>query len=166
MAFPTPTVLVGTAAYFKGTTTHILWVPTIATQATPSAAEITAGKDLTAQVMAVSGFMPSTTFIDLPLAGGGFTGNVPGRAAPGDSSIQFELSSTGSTGDIRGTLTQNLRGFILFANEGFTTGNNIDIWPVQVGFYAPEQDLEQVANATVPFGVYRVPSLNVAIPTA
>lgn len=166
MALPNPTSLVATIPYTKFTTTVTAWVPTIATQSAPTLAEINAGKNLTPEITAISGFDLAVADLANPKAGSNFTGNLPGRVTPNASTIQFELSTAGPSVDVRSVLTDSLLGFLVFFNEGIVTGGSCDVWPVRVGTVSVPQDIEAIAMCVVDFHTYRAPSKYVAIPTA
>lgn len=166
MALPTPSALTQTVPYTVFSTRVFLWVPTIATQASPTLAEFNAGKNLTTELTAISGFDTQVSEIQLPKAGTSFEGSLPGRETPNQSSMTFALSTAGPSVDVRSVLTQNLVGFIVTCNEGLVTGAACDIWPVRVGAVSVTQNLEAIADAVVSFSIYRAPSRYVAIPTA
>jgi hypothetical protein len=166
MTLPTPTALTATIPYTKFSTSTYLWVPTIATQATPSLAEFNAGKNLTPEISAVSGFDTQVADLQLPKAGTNFEGSLPGRETPNASSITFALSTAGPTVDVRSVLTQNAVGFVVICNEGLVASGYCDIWPARIGAVSVTQDLEAVAMAVVSFSIYRTPSRYVLIPTA
>lgn len=166
MTLPTPTALAATVPYTKFSTTKYLWVPTIATQATPSLAEISAGKDLTLQITAVSGFDTTTASLDIQRAGTTFTGNLPGRKTANASSLTFLLSTAGPAVDVRSVITESALGYIVICNEGLTVGAAMDIWPVRVGSVSTTQDIEAVAMCVIQFYVYQDASKAVTVPSA
>lgn len=166
MALPNPPVLTQTVPYTKFSTTRYLWVPTIATQGSPTLAEFNAGKDLTPEITSVAGFDTQVAELALQKAGTSFAGNLPGRETPNASSITFTLSTAGPTVDVRSVLTQNAIGFVVVCNEGIVTSGYCDIWPSRIGAVSVTQDLEAIAMAVVSFSIYRTPSRYVAIPTA
>jgi len=143
-------------------------VPTIATQATPTLAELNAGKDVTKHITAISGFEFSVASIDVPRAGTNFTGNVPGRQSASDSSITFINSDGGPSVDARGlaTLALNATGYVVFFNEGVVTGGACDVWPFRVSSVSPSRDLEALGTTVIAFSIPNTPSLSVTIPTA
>jgi hypothetical protein len=166
MALPNPPSLTATIPYTKFSTSVYLWLPTIATQGAPTLAEFNAGKNLTSELMAVSGFDTQVAEIQLLKAGTSFAGNLPGRETPNASTLTFALSTAGPTVDVRSVLTQNALGFVVICNEGIVTSGYCDIWPSRIGAVSVTQDLEKDAEAVVSFSIYRTPSRNVAIPTA
>ena len=166
MALPNPPSLTATVPYTVFSTRAYLWVPTIATQSAPTLAEFNAGKNLTSEITAVSGFDTQVNEIQLPKAGTPFEGSLPGRETPNASTITFALSSAGPSVDVRSVLTQNAVGFVVVCNEGLVTGASCDIWPVRIGAVSVTQNLEAIADAVVSFSIYRAPSRYVAIPTA
>lgn len=166
MALPTPTVLPTTVPYTKFNTTRYLLIPTIAVLSAPTLSEISAGKDITPQLTAVSGFTTSTASLDLTLAGNGFTGNLPGRKSAAESSMTFVLSSQGPASDIRSIILEGAVTNVAICNEGLVTSASMDIWPVRVGSVSTEQDLEAIAMAVAQFYTYALPAKAVAIPTA
>lgn len=165
MALPAAPALTATVPYTKFTTSVYYWVPTIAVQAAPTLAELNAGKDLTKQLNALSGFDTTTADIALPLAGTSFTGSLPGRKTANASSMTFVLSQTGPASDVRSVILEQAVGNIVIFNEGVVTGGVMDIFPVRVGSVSTTQDLEAIAMAVAQFYIYRDASKAVAIPT-
>jgi hypothetical protein len=166
MALPNPSSLTATVPYTKFSTSVYLWVPSIASQSSPTLAEFNAGKNLTPELEAVNGFDTQVAEVQILKAGTSFAGSLPGRETPNASTLTFTLSTAGPTVDVRSVLTQNALGFVVICNEGIVTGGYCDIWPTRIGAVSVSQDLEKEATAVVSFSIYRTPSRNVAIPTA
>jgi hypothetical protein len=166
MALPTPLTLTASVRYFKAGTTRYIFVPTLVSKAAPTLAEVSAGTDLTSEVVAgsVNGFNTSSEKLDVPDAGTRFTSSIPGRITSDDSAMTFYASSTGT--DARGTFSLGLNGYMLICHEGLVTSAKCDVFPVRVGSVSPEQDTEDSGKITVTFFVTSAPAAGVPIPVA
>jgi hypothetical protein len=166
MALPAPSTLTATTRYFVAGTRRYTWVPTIAAKATPTSAELGAGTDLTGEVVAgsVNGFNTSSDQLDVPDAGGRFTGKIPARITSDDSAMTFYASTNGT--DVRSLLTQDLNGYVVIYPEGIVASGKCHVFPVRVASQSDEQDTEDSGKITVNFAVTSAPVRNITIPTA
>lgn len=164
MALPAPTALAATTRYSIFGTRKFTWVPTIASKAAPTSAELAAGTDLTGQVSAVSGFTLSRASIDVPDAASEFTAKIPGRSSSDSSSITVYASSTST--DARTLLVQDTNGYIVIYPEGINTSCTCDVFPVRISATSKPNDIESSGQLEVMFEVTSKPVLNITIPTA
>lgn len=139
-------------------------VPTIAVRTAPTLAELNAGSDVTGCIGAVSGFATSTASLDVPRAGTGFTGNLPGRKTATDSSITYYLDTAGV--DVRASQTEGLVTNVVIFTEGVKTGGHLSVFPVRLGSVSVQEDLEAVAMAEISYFIYASPAQFIAIPTS
>jgi hypothetical protein len=151
-----------TSRYVSEGTRKIYFVTTIATQASPSRAEINAGTDLTDEIAEMSGFAVSSDQAEVPDMASRFTGKIPGRITADDSSIRFYASSTSN--DVRTVLPRDTAGFVLTLWEGDVPTQKMDVWPVKVGSAAVQPTIDDPASILVQFTITRIPSQNVTIP--
>jgi hypothetical protein len=151
-----------TSRYVSEGTRKIYFVTTIATQASPSRAEINAGTDLTEEIAEMSGFAVSSDQAEVPDMASRFTGKIPGRITADDSSIRFYASS--NSNDVRTVLPRDTAGFVLTLWEGDVPTQKMDVWPVKVGSAAVQPTIDDPASILVQFTITKIPSQNVTIP--
>lgn len=163
MALPSPSALTATSRYIPAGTRRYTWVPTISNKAAPTSAELSAGTDLTAEVMAVNGFQVSSAQVDAPDAGSRFTAKIPGRITADDSSLTIYVTST-TAADVRSLLTRDLAGYVVIYAEGIVTSKQCDIFPVRITGVPKMQDIEAAAAVEVQFAITSIPAENVTIP--
>lgn len=104
----------------KGTRKVYYLTSLAASNLTPTRAEITAGTDITGEVAAYTGWTLQASSVATPDQGSRFTSSVPGSLTVQDSSITFWASKTGT--DIRGTVSLDQDGFVVFADGGDVEG--------------------------------------------
>lgn len=165
MTLPTPTVLAPTARYIPAGIRRYVFVPTIATKTAPTAAEITAGTDITGESPTVTGFTTTSAVVDAPDFGSRYTSKVSGMQSAADSSITTYCDITST--DARELLTVDLEGFIVIFHEGIATGTKCSVFPVQVTACSVENGPpEQPATLMVGFAITSKPAENIATPSA
>lgn len=100
----------------------------------PTAAEITAGTELTGSINDMNGFSYQSETIDTPDLSTPFTKNIPGPDTVDDSNLVIYLDSV--TNPLRTTLAKGTAGFIVICDfkpsGAVTTGDKVDSWPVTV----------------------------------
>lgn len=148
--------------YFRPGTTSIVFATSVATQSSPTRAEINAGTDLRNEVAAVDGWAPTSEFLETPDLGTRFTSRVAGRISADDSSLTF-YSSLNSV-DVRSLLPRDTTGFILFMDEGDTAGRKMDVFKVTVASAPKMRSIDDVSQIQVTFAITASPSENVTIP--
>jgi hypothetical protein len=163
MALPSPSTLSSTTRYIPAGVRRYSWVPTIANKNAPTSAELSAGTDITAEVMAVNGFQVQSTTVDAPDAGTRYTAKVPGRITADNSSLTIYITQVAGT-DIRSLLTRDLAGYVVIYAEGIVTSKTCDIFPVRITGVPKTQDIEGVACVDVEFAVTSTPVENLTIP--
>jgi hypothetical protein len=148
--------------YYRQGISKVLWVPTIATLAAPSRAEINAGIDLSPEISATSGWEVTGNTEATNALGSRFTGKVPSNTEAGDSSLTFYADATSV--DVRTVLLRGDFGNIVWMDEGDVVNYLMDIFPVQVTGVPKQRDVTSVAGIMVNFATLREPSENIAIP--
>lgn len=168
-----PTALTPTTRYFPVSVRRFYFLTTIAAPASPTRAEMTAGTDLTAEIVdgGVSGFALSGAVVDIPDLGSRFTSNIPARQTAASSSIKFYADS--SSADVRTLFlaqpnSTSTTGFILILEEGEYVSSKVktmDVWPISVTSDAIDQATANAGQLEVMFAIPSKPFLNVTIPT-
>lgn len=148
--------------YFRPGVTKIVFASSVATQASPTRAEINAGTDLSGEIAAIDGWQVTSEFIDTPDLGNRFTSKIAGRISADDSSLTF-YSSLNSV-DVRTLLPRDTTGFILFMDEGDVATRKMDVFKVTVASAPKQRDLEDPSRIQVQFSITASPSENVTIP--
>lgn len=130
------------SVYFRRGQSAASFVPTIAsTTAGPTAAELSAGTDITAAVTALGGFETSLNRINTPLMSQKEELQVDGPQTLGDGTITIVdddgVSSSGSTVRVaaRTALAEGVSGYLVVSpsKQAPTTGDKVDVWPIKVG---------------------------------
>ena len=157
-----PPKLTATSRYVPEGTRKIYWVPTIATQASPTRAEINAGTDLSDEIAEMSGFTVSSAQADVPDMASRFAAKIPGRINADDSSIRFYASSTSN--DVRLVLPRDTAGYVICLWEGDVPTQKMDVFPVKVGAAIPQTGIEDPGSIEIQFTITKIPSQNCTIP--
>jgi hypothetical protein len=130
------------SVYFRRGQSAAFFVPTIAsTTAGPTAAELSAGVDVTKAVTALGGFETSLNRINTPLMSQKEELQVDGPQTLGDGTITLVdddgTTSADSTARVaaRTALAEGTSGYIVVAPSKLapTTGDKVDVWPCKVG---------------------------------
>jgi hypothetical protein len=157
-----PTPLTATLRYVPQSVRKIYFVTTIATQASPSRAEMNAGTDLTAEIQGMAGFQLVSGTKDTADLSTRFTSQIPGAITADKCEIVCYASSTSA--DVRTVLPRDTTGFIITLWEGDVPTQKMDVWPVKVSATFIDTAIADPAQVHVEFVVTKVPSLNVTIP--
>lgn len=122
--------------FMRKGTTKIYFVPTIASLAAATVAEITAGENITGQVAEVNGFSFSNSPISTPDMDSRFTSQVSGEdTAEASNLTMYELDDP--TDVIRDALPKGADGYIVFFYKGLAgatpgAGDDYEVFPVEV----------------------------------
>ena len=157
-----PPKLTVTTRYIPPSVRKFYFVPTIATQASPTRAELNAGTDLSDEIAEVSGFTVTSAAVEVPDLSSRFTAKIPGRITADDSSVRCYASS--NSNDVRSVLPRDTAGFILALWEGDVPTQKMDVFPVKVSACVIQTGIEDPASIEVQMTVTKVPSQNVTIP--
>lgn len=156
--------IVASNRYTSRGTTRWYWVPTIATQSAPSRAELTAGTNLTPQVMDRSGWSVATADIETPDGASRYTSTIPGNITAEESSLTFYMDREGV--DARTLMPRDQAGFIVILDGGDISGNRMDVYPVRVASHSKNREVQGSAADTlvIRYSITSEPSVDVAIP--
>ncbi len=141
------------ARFMRKGKTKVFWVLTIATPASPTAAEVNGGTNLTPSIAEINGFTFSNNPIDVPDMASAFVSKIMGEDTVEDSSIVFYEDDTTTT--IQTALAKGTAGNIVIFYKG-TTGANpaaadkAEVWACTV---ASNARLYTTANEAAQFRV-------------
>jgi hypothetical protein len=130
----------------------------------PTQAQITAATNLTPQINAIEGFETAVERIPTDDLDTTFVPTITGPRTVGDAAITFldKKNSAGVTGadydEIRTILTDGVRGTLIIAPYGLTTGERCELWPVESG--GPNDQItlgNEPAKFAVAFGITALP---------
>lgn len=116
--------------------TRFYWVPTIAdADLIPTAAEVTAGTNLTPQIAEVNGFNFTNNPINTPDMASAFVGKVPGEDTTDNSDITFYEDKV--TNPIKTAQAKGNSGYVVIFYAGIAgatpaIGDKADVWPAIV----------------------------------
>lgn len=125
-----------TTRFMRKGVTKVYFVPTIASKAAPTVAEITAGENLTPQIAEMTGFTFTNNPISTPDMDNAYVSQVPGEDTSEASSMTFyELK--GGTDDIHDALLKGTVGYIVIFYGGIAgaspaASDKAEVWPVVV----------------------------------
>lgn len=146
--------------YVRGVTKFIA-APSVANLAAPTRAEINAGVHLT-NIVGVSGFQITQSFVDTPDLDSNFTGNVAGEEKPGDSTLTFKDVRGDTTN--RDALAKGTSLVIIKMPYGDYAGERCESWPVIVGGVNDQTDMGSYGQFVVSFSIPEPPEQNAVIP--
>lgn len=130
------------------------FVPTIADEDSPTAAEVNAGIRISTQLAEVNGFTFANSPIKTPDMETAYSSQIGGEDESADSSMKFyELRD--ATNPIKTALAKNTDGFVVSFPEGIAgaipaVGDDCEVWPVTVTSNAREYT---VANESAMYNV-------------
>ncbi|MFC8658451.1 hypothetical protein ACFUCT_25090 [Streptomyces parvus] len=150
--------------YYRRGITRVLWVPTIASLAAPTRAEIDAGTALEGETGAMEGWQTTSETFPTPALGSRFTPVVGGAITAADSSLTFWASKDAD--DVRTLLIREATGYIVWMDEGDVPAQTMDVYPVTVTSQAKVRELDSAAQIMCQFAITSEPQENVAIPAA
>ena len=156
------TPMAASSRYFRRGITVVYWVPTIASKSAPTRSELNAGTDLSGEVADIDGWQVTSNTVDTPALASLFTGKINGATEADNSSLTF-YSDLGSV-DVRSLLQRGTRGFVVWMDEGDTTGLLMDVFPVQVISAPKQRGLDDPARIMIQFAVTSEPAENVTVP--
>lgn len=150
--------------YINPETTVVLWVPTMASYASPTRSELNAGTNLVGEVSACEGWQITSEQVATPDLGHLFTGSIPGRTSVEDSSLTMYADLGGT--DARTLMARTTSGFIVWMDGGDVAGRLMDIFPVRVSSVGKVRNVEgsEAAALSITYSITRVPAEDVEIP--
>lgn len=118
--------------FFRRGKTKMYWVPTLSSTTAPSAAQINAGVNMTAQIADISGFEFSNSPISTPDLSSTFTTTIPGEDTAQEPQLMFYEDDTTNT--LQSTLAKGTTGNAVIFFKG-TAGASpaaadiAEVWP-------------------------------------
>jgi hypothetical protein len=147
----------------KGVTKVYFTTDTIADPG-PTQAQIAAATNLTSQINAIEGFETAVERIPTDDLDTTFVPTITGPRTVGDARITFldKKNPSGVTGaaydSIRAALADGERGSLIIAPYGITTGERVEVWPVESGGPNDQVTLgNEPAKFAVAFGITALP---------
>lgn len=150
--------------FFQPGNVGVLFLPTIvAANLVPTAAEVTAGTDVTRELDDWSGWTVSTAFLETKDASTVLRPQLAGAVTFEGSSMTFNGSKNGT--DARTVFTRGQSGYIIIGDAGVQTGKKADVYPVTVGAVAKLRNLDSTNfKIRVDFGITAVPAEDITMP--
>lgn len=162
--------------FFNAGITKVVFLPVVAAFALdtknagygkPTAAELGAGIDLTADINDFAGWNVTSNYIDTPDLGTRYTSRIPGRTTSEDSSITFYASQDAK--DMRVTLPRGTSGAILINDAGDVGSATAiaDVFSVQVGSVGKTRSISDSAMVlAIGFAILAQPAEDVVLPAS
>lgn len=148
---------------------RVSWVPTIASKAAPTVAELTAGTSLETLMTpdGLVGFEPNTAEVDTTSLDSTFDTKAPGRAEY--SGCAFRLKKQGASDAVYAALLRDAAGYVVVrrdiaASTAWTAAQKVEVYPAVLGEtknIAPEKN--SVQKYEVPVMVSRAPTLRAVV---
>ena len=159
--FPTP--ITPSTRYSHRGETKIYAVGTIANIQAPTRAELTAGTDLSGQIVGSAGWEITRNQEADPDLGTKFEVQFPTDLSVADSSLTFRASRTGT--DARSVLPRDTATNIVILYGGDVAGNKMNVFPMTVRTVsAPVEVTAGRAVLTVSFSPRAEPAENITVP--
>ncbi|MHB1063530.1 MAG: phage tail tube protein [Georgenia sp.] len=158
------TVLTPASRYFAPGITKVRFIPTVAALThIPTLVERTAGT-LLIDIADISGWDTTSASIGTPDLDNRFTKSIKGRKTASDSSITFWADINGE--DVRQVLSEDLDGYVEWADGGDDAGKLADCFPVSVSSVGKVRSVgDQAMQLVVGFTITGVPAVDYPIPT-
>lgn len=151
--------------FFRRGVTKVWFLPAVANLAAPTAAEFTAGDDVTPGLQSLAGFTSANQAIDTPDADVPFTSNIPGEDRPEASSLTY-YEDAATVDAYRALFTEGTTGFIVICPKGKATGKPAEVWPVRVSAANRTIDFSNVAALEVfQFAITDAPEKDAVLPS-
>ena len=148
---------------------RVSWVPTIASQAAPTVAELGAGTSLESLLTAdgLIGFEPNTAEVDTTSLDSTFDTKAPGRAEY--SGCALRLKKQGAADAVYAALIREAAGYVVVrrdiaASTAWTAAQTVEVYPAVLG---ETKNLQPEKNAVqkyeVPVMVSSAPTIRAAV---
>lgn len=150
------------AFFYRRGTTKAYFLPAIA-GSNPTSGEMSAGTDLSPQVLLITGFGFTNQRIQVPVLSSTFVSEINGPDQATASSLTFAEDNASTT--IRTLLAKGTVGFILLAPNGIGTGKVAETWPIISSGVNRDWTLgNDPAKFVVELAVTSPPNQNVTLP--
>lgn len=139
------------------------WLPAVAAATgAPTAAEVTAGTDLTPRVADLAGWTVSASSIATPDLVSRFTPSIPGEITVADSSITY-YADDANADPLKTLMPMDQAGWVYIQKQGAGTGLPADLFPVRVMSVGDEYSVgNDPARMVIPYAVTAQPRTDVA----
>lgn len=154
--------ITGSTRYIPEGVTHFYWVPSIATQASPTRAELNAGTDLTPEVSAAGDWAINGNAVAAPDLAHLFDSQISGKTSMGTTTLDMYASSNST--DVRQLLPRGTAGYVVKFPEGDTSGRTMDVFRVTVLAQPKPTNMGNPSVVQLQFVVTTQPSENVTVP--
>lgn len=159
-----------TVRFMQKGTSKFHFVPTIAaTTNIPTAAEVTAGDDITPDIAEISGFNFTNDPIETPDIDNTFAPSIPGQDKADSSSMTYYDRLGLANNPAKTLMPKGTIGFIVIfpygtAGANPAAGDECDVWPVQVASVSRGYSAGNEASKNVfMFTVTEPPALDVEV---
>lgn len=152
------------ARFIRRGKAKVNFLPTIAAATLiPTAAEITAGTDLTPRLADMSGWQLESSPVNTPDMNSRFVSNIPGETTVASSTLTFYADDAGTTDALKTALAVDTIGFIYVRHSGVGTGKLADTFPVRVSSIGNEYSVgNDAARYVVTFAITAEPAIDKA----
>jgi len=139
---------VPTGRFFRRGVTKVRFLPTVASSSlVPTAAEVTAGTDLTADLADLTGFTFTNSPITVPDWSDNFDPKIPGVDETTDGVLTFY--EKGTSNPLRTVLAKGVSGYVAIffagtAGASPAAADKAEVWPVT--FTGPARDYTSAAE--------------------
>lgn len=160
-----PAITTATRFTSRGST-KCYWVEAISNPASPTRSELNAGVDLSPELMDQDGFTEEPELLDGPDLASRRTKQVPGPINPSAPTLTMYASKTGADDDVRGVMSEDDAGFIVWLYGGDVAGQTMSVFPVTVTSmtYQPSVSGSDIDTILVAFAISDDTQLNLDIP--
>lgn len=150
------------ARFFRRGVSKVFFCPAVASQSAPTAANITAGVDLSPSLADIGGWSLANTPIETPDLVDTFNSQINGEDKTADCTLTFYDDDTSTT--VRTALAKGQVGFIVLAPYGNTVGKRCEVWPVTSTGYNDQWTLgAEAGKAMAGFAVTKRPTQNATL---
>lgn len=152
------------ARFIRRGKAKVNWIPTIAAaDLVPTAAEITAGLDLTGRVADMSGWQLESAPVDTPDMGSRFVSSIPGEQTVAASTLTIYADDAGTTDNFKTTMAPDTVGYIYIRHSGTGTGKLADTFPVRVSSIGNEYSAgNDPARYVISYAITATPAIDKA----
>lgn len=159
------TALTPAILYTSRGTSKIYWCTAIANPASPTAAELNAGTDISAHIVDSEGWSFSPDQIAVPSMATRIDAKIAGVITLDDSTLTMHASKNGVDSSV--LLPQDAVGYLAMMWGGTTSGYKMDVWPVTVASNALQPSVQgsDANTRLVTFSPTTVPVFNAAVPS-
>ena len=138
----------------------VYFLPTVA-GAIPTAAEVTAGTNMSARIADINGWVLESTRIDTPDLASRYVSSIPGEQTTADSSLTI-YADDAATDPIKTAQATDAAGFIYIFHSGTGTGKKADLFPVRVSSVGNEYSMgNDAARYVISYAITAPPSIDV-----